>query len=115
MIIMYKSFKNAIISVILCSTLVLWNQDLSSFNSYLNTVYLRIAKARESKQECKEQKYVVVLPNHAVLIAKRDVYSSMGTYTKEQILQIENNDTTICNLNVLSNTLCRGSPFIRSP
>ena len=107
---MNNTLKQATISALLCSFIILLSMDLS----YLKTYFTKVATAMEKRKDnnlYEEQRYATTLPNEYIIFVKDVVYSNAFTY----VSGVKSTKSVVNNLSTPTGVSCRGSPSIRSP
>jgi hypothetical protein len=108
---MNNRLKQATLSAVLCSVIILINTDLSCLGTYLAKRLQPLREHERVVHNIKPQIYTIVTPDAYLLSVKKDVYAGMSTWVHSTIKYI----TVVNNPPVSKGTDCRGSPSSRSP
>jgi hypothetical protein len=111
--IMNTRLKQAFVSYLLCSMLIIYDMDLSYLKTSLKEAYLRVTETRKGEFITEGEKHTVVLPNEAFVITRENVLGNMSTYVQSAFVDEMATVTGLTASTMDAN--CRGSPLNRSP
>lgn len=107
---MTNTLKNATVSVLLCSFIILTRMDLSYLSTYLQRSNRKITETRKDNPRTVVRE-TITLPQEKYLLVRRVVFSAMVLYT-DALISGSVDEITPPTIHVGSD--CRGSPS-RSP
>lgn len=104
--------KNALISVLLSSIILIMDMDLSYLQPSLKEVIQKITEKRKVEVEYQNQRYSMALPDDIYTSTRSMINLNMSSYVHSAISDMK---PIVKTFPVSIDTSCRGSPVIRAP
>ena len=104
--------KNALISALLCSVILIMDMDLSYLKTSLKEVTQKVIEKRKVSTEYHELRYSEVLPDDTGISIRNAVNLNMSSCIHSIFTDMK---PSVKNYHASQDAYCRGSPNIRAP